>query len=182
MSGARSLAVMMAVALAATAASRVHAQQQKPERKVVATGAVADLDESKHTVLLSGNAKLTTNEGTITSSEITAQLGKGNAIESAEARGGVKLDFHYTDKEGVERAMQAAADRGTYDSKNRTVKLVGRVTAVIKEPANQRTLNMTADEVTFWIDENRLRIQPAELVFTEVVEETEKPTPAPPAK
>lgn len=180
--GARSLVVMMAVALAASAAGPVHAQQQKQERKVVATGAVADLDESKHTVLLTGNAKLTTNEGTITSNEMTAQLGKGNVIEGAEARGSVKLDFRYTDKEGVERAMQAAADRGTYDSKNRTVQLVGHVTAVIKEPANQRALNMTADEVTFWIDENRLRIQPAELVFTEVVEQKEQSAPAPPAK
>jgi lipopolysaccharide export system protein LptA len=145
----------------------------------VATGAVADLDESKHTVLLSGGAKLTTNEGSISSNEMTAHLGKGNAIESADARGAVKMDFQYADKEGVERVMQASADRATYTSTDRTVQLVGHVTAVIKEPANQRTLNMTADEITFWVDENRLRIQPAELVFTEIVTQKEQPAAAP---
>jgi len=172
---AASVLVLMTIAT-----SSALAQGPKQERKVTASGAVADLDDTKHTVLLSGGAKLTTDEGTITCGEISGRLDEHNAIQTAEAHGDVKVDFHYTTKEGVEREMQGTADRAVYDAAERTVQLIGHVVADLKEPTARRTLHMTADEVTFWIDQSRLRIRPAELVFTEVVEQ--EPKPAPPAK
>lgn len=144
-------------------------QPHMQQRKVVATGAVAELDSANNTLLLSGGAKLATNEGTIASREIQARLGEGNTVETAEARGDVTMDFHYTSAEGVERLMKASADRAAYNAAERTVQLAGHVTADLKEPASQREVKMTADEITFWIDEGRLRIRPAELVFTEAV-------------
>jgi len=164
-------AALIAAVIALVAASCACAQQheQKQVRKIVATGAQAEIDESKHLVLLTGGAKLTTDEGTISSREIRARLGEGDSIETAEAEGDVKLDLRYTTKEEVARQMQATADRAIYNTTERTVQLIGRVIAKLQEPARQRTLDISADEVTFWIDESRLLIRPADLVFTEAV-------------
>ena len=136
-------------------------------RKIEAKGAVAVIDDARHTVTFSGGVTLTTPEGTITGREAEARLAGASDFESAEARGDVKLDLHYTTKEGVERLMQATADRAIYTSRDRTVQLVGHVVGYIKEPARQRTLDLAADEVTLWLDESRLRLRPARLVFTE---------------
>ena len=180
MAGARSLGVVTGFLLAAIVASapvlaQAQVQLQKQGRKVVVTGAVADLDEANHTVVLTGGAKLTTNEGSITSSEMRAKLGPGNTIETTEVTGDVRINFSYKTKDGIEREIQGSADRGTYTSADRTVKLLGHVVAHLKEPATQRTIDLTADEVTFWIDESRLRIKPAELVFTEVAKQEQPP-------
>jgi len=185
MASARSLrcqtriAVAWVMLLLTVAVSGALAQAQKPERKVTASGAVAELDDANHTVLLSGGAQLTTDEGTITSREISVRLDERNSVQTAQAQGEVKLNFHYTAKEGVERQMQGSADRAVYSATDRTVQLLGHVVAELKEPATQRTVNIAADEVTLWIDESRLRIRPAELVFTEVVEQEQKPAPTP---
>jgi lipopolysaccharide transport protein LptA len=164
---------LVGLALTTIAGSLASAQPQKQpqmkERKVTAAGAMAEVDEANHKVLLSGGAKLTTEEGTITSNEVVARLAEDNTIQVAEARGDVKLDLRYTTKDGLERAMQGAADRATYDAKERTVQLVGHVAAKLSEPSRHRTLDISADEVTFWIDQNRLVIRPAQLVFTEMV-------------
>ncbi len=178
MTGVRSALVAMIAAVMAAALWGAPAQEQKQDRKVVASGAVADIDEAHNTVLLSGGAKLTTNEGTITSREMEVRFGKANAIETAEARREVKLDYRYTTKDGVERVMVASADKAIYDSAARTVQLIGSVTGDLREPAQQRALNITAQEATLWIDESRLRLRPAQLVFTEVVEKPQA-QPAP---
>jgi lipopolysaccharide transport protein LptA len=182
MAGARLLgaatAFVLAVIVAAPALAQAQAQPQKQERKVRVEGAVAEIDDVAHTVVLSGGAKLTTTEGTMTSDEMRANLAKDNTIETAEATGEVRINFSYKTKDGVEREIQGAADRGTYTSADRTVRLIGHVTARLTEPATQRTIDLTADEVTFWIDESRLRIKPAELVFTEAVKQEQPPAAA----
>jgi len=176
--------VLAGLALTIIAASCASAQQQKQpqkkERKITATGATAEVDESNHKVLLTGGAKLTTEEGTITGNEIVAKLAEDNTVRTAEARGDVKLDLHYTTKDGVERVMQGSADRAIYDAKERTVQLAGHVAAKLSEPSRERTLDITADEVTFWIDQSRLVMRPAQLVFTEMV--PEKPAAQAPEK
>jgi len=168
MASARCL-VVVSVVLIAVSATCALTQADREQRKVVATGAVADLDQANRTVVFSGGAKLTTNEGSISAREIEARLGEGDTIEMAEARGGVKMSFHYTSKDGVERTTEATADRAVYDATERTVQLLGDVIAQLREPAHKRTLDLSADEVMFWIDESRLRIRPARLVFTEMV-------------
>jgi lipopolysaccharide transport protein LptA len=180
MAGARSLGAATALLLSVVIAAPVlaQAQPQKQERKVRVEGAVADIDDVAHTVVLSGGAKLTTNEGSMTSAEMRAKLAKDNTIETADATGGVRIDFSYKTKDGVERQIQGSADRGVYTSAERTVRLIGHVTARLTEPATQRTIDLTADEVTFWIDESRLRIKPADLVLTEAVKQEQPPAAA----
>lgn len=178
MARARCLAVMWVVVVVVVGAACALAAAEKQARKVVATGAVADLDQENRTVVFSGDAKLTTNEGVIAASEIEARLGAGDTIEMAEARGGVKMDFHYESNDGVERIAQATADRAVYDAAERTVQLLGHVVAQLREPARKRTLDLSAEEVMFWIDESRLRIRPARLVFTEMVKPEAEAAPA----
>ncbi|HUT75468.1 MAG TPA: LptA/OstA family protein [Armatimonadota bacterium] len=156
------------------------AQTQKPERKVKAEGAVAEIDELNNTIAFSGGAKLTTNEGTVSSRELEARLAPGGAIETAEARGEVKVNLRYRGKDGVERIMEATADRVIYRAGERTVQLLGNVKGDLKEPTRGRTLHIGADEATLWIDESRLRLRPAEVIFAEVVEK--EPPAAPAAK
>jgi lipopolysaccharide export system protein LptA len=176
--GETRIVVASVMVVLVVAASGALAQAQKRERKIAASGAVAELDDANHTVLLSGGAKLSTDEGTITSREISARLDERNSVQTAQAQGEVRLNFHYTTKEGVERQMQGSAERAIYDATDRTVQLLGHVVAELREPATQRTVNIAAEEVTLWIDQSRLRIRPAELVFTEVVEQEPKPAPA----
>jgi lipopolysaccharide export system protein LptA len=180
MGALRATVLAMTVALTTAALSGAAAQQPKQERKVIASGGVAEIDQAHNTVLLTDGAKLTTAEGTITSREMEVRFGKANAVETAEARREVKLDYRYTTKDGVERVVTATADKAIYDSAARTVQLFGSVTGELREPAQQRVLNLTAEEVTLWIDESRLRLRPAQLVFTEVVEKPQaQPAPKP---
>lgn len=179
MTRAKWLAAMWIGALLAAPACSAAAQTATQQRKVVATGAVAELDDANNSITFTGGAKLTTNEGTISAREIEARLGEGNAVESAEARGDVKLDYRYTTKNGIERIVQASAGKAIYHASDRVVQLVGNVTGDIVEPARERTLKIAAEEVTFWIDEGRLRLRPARLELTEVAPQAPK-TAAPP--
>jgi len=172
------VSLMAAILLVTLAMSAALAAPPQPERKVTATGAIADLDDVNHTVRLSGGAKLTTAEGTITSREINARLDARNSVQTAQAEQEVKLDFRYTTKEGAQRRMQGSADRAIYTAAERTVQLLGHVAAELTEPGTRRSIVIAAEDVTFWIDEGRLRIRPADIVFTEMVEQPPKPAPA----
>ena len=181
MTRAKWLAAMCTGAVLAATVCGAAAQTATQQRKIVATGAVAEIDDANNTITFTGGAKLTTNEGTISAREIEARLGEGNAVETAQARGDVKLDYHYTTKGGLERIVRASADKAIYRASDRVVQLVGNVTGNIVEPARERNLKIAADEVTFWIDEGRLRLRPALLELTEVAPQESK-TQAPPTQ
>jgi len=108
----------------------------------------------------SEKARIEATEGTLTADTITAQMGQGTGLASAEASGNVSVESLLATSSGGKRKATGHADNATYSAADSTIVLIGNVTLQLApQQEGQTPPTVKGEKIILLLDQGKVRVE-----------------------